>query len=697
MEVGPSVCDASYYYKMQAFGGCNADPDSWDTDGQILVYGSGPCIVIQHLSQYTTVAFIPLSYGIITCVKLLPSGNLLVATCNGNLLILDTVTKEVISSYEFPTSVTHIAFDEDDVLVSICKLSDDVDYKGLYLFKIVDNQLQLQDVQLPDFKIISLGITKLMGTLIIALGHPDGNLKLFIPETQSEVTTDGTAWILSIKFCKENDESMLIAAAGQDRNIRIWRITTASSSSASKLNVAVAQHAFLQTSHVPFNLELVTNLSSHSDWINAIDYYDQKSLASVSFDGQVLIWHSVEGELDYDISIRLGTTAVSDDQSGFVGCKLIGANDVIAVSRNGGFSHWIDGKSVRCFAGHNYEVTGLTWTSIGCFVSVGLDNVGRIYGEKDNTFIEMARPLIHGHVMYDVVEISNECIAFAADEKCIRILQPTQCFAKFIGEPLTSKNLPFASMVPALTLTNKIIQTPDSVSSDFAPLTASDFMKDHIPNAHEMWLTRWPEIHSLWGHERELRQMTITDQWFASGDDRGGIIIWDRKTYAKRGYIKEISKRLTTALAGSPDSSTLLAVLESGKVKLISAQMELIKEFDIKGGLYAGGWALNSEYFAVGGPSGLYVYERDGNKASAHSDCGFVSAIEYISNYDMIVGFDNGEITHYHYDASDCAFNVVSRYQKHGDRVNDIKYNSERKAFLSCGNDHVVLLQPLSQ
>jgi WD40 repeat protein len=401
----------------------------------------------------------------------------------------------------------------------------------------------------------------------------------------------------------------------------------------------------------------------------------------------------------------LGTTAVADDQSGFIGCQILESNDVIGVSRNGGISRWIDGKSVRCFGGHSDAVTGLTWTPIGCFISVGLDNVARVFqpdatghsADRQSSFRESARPLIHGHAVFDVVPLAVDLYAFAADEKNVRLLRPTQCFARNLpGSVLDSFSLPFASMVPSLTLENRIFETPEDVSAEFAPLQASDFCKDRVPDAHEMWLTRWPEVKSLWGHERELRQLTVSSgSWFASGDDRGGFVVWEKESFAKGPYVKEESKALTTAIAASPDASLLLLVLENGIVKLIDpGTSEVVHQLECPDGQYAGGWAANSEYFAVGGKNGLLIWGRDGSPAGKREGV-FVTAIEFLSNYDLLVGMDGGEIERLTFDASAGVFSVVTEFQSHGGRVNDIRYNQATNQFVSGSADHAILVQSI--
>ncbi|KAH0791090.1 putative elongator complex protein 2 [Histomonas meleagridis] len=673
---------------IQAFGGCNQDPDAWDVSGNLLAYGSGPSLLIQNLETYDTVCYAPLKYGIITCVRFTLSGSLLIGTCEGNLVLYDPIKKDIIFSLDFPSSITHCAIHQNNALISTA-------LDGVRLLELNETEIKIIEILFPELRCVSLNLYYFLGTLIIGLGAPDGSIMLYVPLTKSSVTLEGLAWTTCIKFCPESEHSILCAASSQEHLIRIWRISETSASEISKLDVSIASNATLVSDAKSFHVELFANLLNHNDWVNCVDFYGSKHISSASYDGQVLLWTASEGG-DYDISNRLGTTAVEDDQSGFIGCKLLSECDVIAVSRNGGFSRWVNGESVRCFAGHFDSVTAAAWTTIGCFITTGLDNVARVYAINGNNYQEIARPLIHGHAIYDVVELQDDLYAFAADEKNVRVLMPSQCFAHIHPGVLSNKKLPFASMVRPLSLDNATIENPSDVETNFPPLTPSDFMKDRIPHSHEMWLTRWPEYKSIFAHERELRQMTVASDWFATGDDRGGFIVWDKKSLEKReNYEREPSKSLTAAIDASPDSTMLLLVLRNGKVKLIDpVNSQPLKVFNCDKNCYAGCWATNSQYFAIGGENGLYVYERDGT-LSGHMKDKFVTAIQYISEYDMIVGLNDGEVEQIKYDPSNEKFVVVRNYQQHSWKVNDIRVNFNEKKFLTCGDDHVVLLQKL--
>jgi elongator complex protein 2 len=560
-------------------------------------------------------------------------------------------------------------------------------FHGLHALLLVSSELKLETSLFPDVRCTAMAISKFADSVpVLAFGNSNGSVQICSPETGAVITLEGSAWVLSLKFSLTSTSELLLAAASQDRTVRIWRIASAVSRSAA---LGVDLQTSVNLDQFAVDVDLMGCLSGHSDWVTCVDFAGSSQLISASFDGQVLLWNGENS--DYDISVRLGTTAVSDDQSGFCGCRLLKKDDVLAVSRNGSFSRWTDGRNIRCVSGHTDCVADVTWTPLfRSFISVGLDNVARFYAFNETAYQEYARPLIHGYSLLGVAMISDDSYAFVGDEKCVRILQPTQCLASTLNVLRNSK-LPFASMVAALSLDNKALMTPDDVE---APLTPSDFSKEN-KGSHDMWLTRWPEIRSLWGHERELTKITVAGDWMASGDSRGAVAVWDLKTLEKRGYLRDCCRKsAVTGLCGSPDGSLLLAVIEIGCVKLIDpVTVVVVRQFDVQVQARAGSWAWNSEYFAIGVEQGLIVYERDGEVAGRSDGTG-VSALEYVGDYDIVIGYEDGGMKQLHYDASERKFTNGRVFQGHGGRVNAIRLNRSTGEVVSTGVDHVVLVHP---
>lgn len=685
---------------MQAFGGANADPDSWDAKGSLLAYGSGSCVLVQSLKNYLTVQYIPLHKGIITCVKFTEDGNIVVGTSEGSLMIFDPTTGEQFEEKTFKSSIHRLAVSKNYVFISTA-------LTGTALLKLKETKLEPSGLETPDMRAVGLAILETHDSMILGMAHPDGPIHLIIPDTKSEVVLAGNAWCQSIKFAVDAKGTILFGSASQDRIVRVWKITPYDSTQLINLGVTIDTQSVLHFANAELNVALQNVLCGHTDWVNGIDFWKGETLCSCSFDGQVLLWAA--SEEDYDVSIRLGSTSVVDDQSGMIACRLLGPRDIISNSRNGTFSHWIDGKPVRCFSGHFDTVSSVCWSSDNYFISTGLDKVARVFGNVDGAFVELARPLIHGHTIHDVAQIEEDKFGFCSDEKIIRVLQPTSNFAKFIGEPLSKLDLPFASVVAPLSLQNKILPTYQSVDVEYSEtensslkLTGSDFVFDDIPPGTSMWLTRWPDVLQYMGHFRELTKIAVGKQWIASGDDRGGVVVRTRGEDKKRRFNSgtpagdvTVGKVAVTGLAAAPDDTAVAATCINGVLRIFDAENGTVLtrvELGVKA--YCVAWDETSGYVIVGAENGLSIYERDG-KLACNDKIGCVTAIDMLPGFKFALGFMDGRVMLGSYNASSKKIELGKEFQKHAEKVNMVRVNKDQKMMVSGSEDHTILLQYL--
>ncbi|EAY23776.1 hypothetical protein TVAG_121140 [Trichomonas vaginalis G3] len=679
---------------MQAFGGVNSDPDSWDAQSTVLAYGSGSCVLVQSLTNYLTIKYIPLHNGVITCVKFTTDGNIVVGTSDGNIMLFDPTTGEKFDEKKFKSSIHRLAVSQNYVFISTA-------LDGTYLLKLQDNKFVETKYETPNIHSVGIAILEVYDSFILAVAHPDGPIHLLVPDTKSEVILQGNAWCQSLKFAINAQDQILFASGCQDRAIRVWKILPYDASQLTNLGISIDTQSILHFQNQDLNVSLQSVLSGHTDWVNGVDLYKGETLCSVSFDGQVLLWTA--NSEDYDVSLRLGSTAVTDDQSGMIACRLIGPRDIISNSRNGTFSHWVDGKPVRCFSGHFESVSSVAWSNEGFFLSTGLDKVARVWGEIDGAFVELARPLIHGHTIHDCAQIDVDKFGFCSDEKQIRVLQPTSNFAKLVGEPLSKMELPFASMVQPLNLSNKILQTYQSVAIDFAPLNGADFEFDGIPPGTSMWLTRWPEVQQYWKHFRELTRIAVGKAWIASGDDRGGVVVRTRGDETQRRFNSgtpagdvTVGKEKITGLAAAPDDTAVVASTINGVIRVFDAESgNVLTRVELGIPAYAVGWDESSGYFIVGHENGISVYERDG-KLAATENCGAVTALDVLPGFNFVLGFKDGKIRKSSYNSSTKKIEIGEELQCHSERVNMIRVNKDQTKVISGSEDHTILLQPYS-
>jgi WD40 repeat protein len=149
-------------------------------------------------------------------------------------------------------------------------------------------------------------------------------------------------------------------------------------------------------------------------------------------------------------------------------------------------------------------------------------------------------------------------------------------------------------------------------------------------------------------------------------------------------------------MTASPDGTLLVVTFVSGIAKLIDpTNGQVLRQLDCEGSLSGCSFAGNSEYFAVCGSKGLFVYERDGNLAGVCDMRNGMSAVEHVNGGEMLVGSENGEIWRVVYDASARSFAWDKEYTRHGGKVTDIRYCDGLKKFASTSEDHVVLIHDI--
>ena len=217
---------------MQAFGGANADPDSWDVFGDFLAYGSGSCVIVQNIKTYETINYLPLKHNVVTCVKFTKQGLLVVGTCAGNLFMLNPTKVfgpdqeiEPICEGKYPSSITRMGVSEHYLYISTA-------LHGTRLLTIVNSEDGLQKFEeeekykekTPNVRCISLAIYECYNSFITACAYPDGSIHILVPDTASEVVIPGNAWCQSVKFSKGDDGTLRFASSSQDKIIRVWKI-----------------------------------------------------------------------------------------------------------------------------------------------------------------------------------------------------------------------------------------------------------------------------------------------------------------------------------------------------------------------------------------------------------------------------------------------------------------------------------------
>eukprot|EP01126_Amoeba_proteus_P056937 TRINITY_DN7215_c0_g1_i18.p1 TRINITY_DN7215_c0_g1~~TRINITY_DN7215_c0_g1_i18.p1 ORF type:complete len:549 (-),score=98.64 TRINITY_DN7215_c0_g1_i18:740-2353(-) len=309
---------------------------------------------------------------------------------------------------------------------------------------------------------------------IFAAGSVSTKIELFcvindevLPLVQLQGHED---WIRSLSFTSTDDGNLLLASAGQDKRVRLWKIVRSSerassgSDSATLLSkltelksndnfVDVVQvfsyHQHLRSFKIPlkrygvggvvqeedtrWSVLLESVLVGHEDWVSQVVWqrphvtdegvHQQLKLLSSSMDATMIIW-----EPDADSGLWLETVRVGEvggNLMGFFG-GCFGPPDkhpsIIAHGWTGAFHLWKhleDGWSPRVtVSGHFDEVRAIAWDPNSQYlISVSKDQTTRLWSkwlrpsgyypkERRESWNEIARPQVHG---YDLM-----CLCFVS-------------------------------------------------------------------------------------------------------------------------------------------------------------------------------------------------------------------------------------------------------------------------------------------
>ncbi|KAJ3357557.1 Elongator subunit elp2 [Entophlyctis luteolus] len=288
-----------------------------------------------------------------------------------------------------------------------------------------------------------------------------------------------------------NDGDVMLASASQDKYVRLWKVSEASSekagnssldsqdSSNSQQNqksdfddaiemlealVGEDSEGGMQLSTKAHIIEVLVGenkrkftvmfdalLIGHEDWVHSVtwappivednQYVQKLEIISASADKSVSIWRPDVGHV-WTVDVRLGE--VGGSSFGFYGAKF-GANSswILAHGYHGAIQIWdchgVKGDAHEFWeprvglSGHFRAVQDLTWNESGDFlISTSLDQTSRLWGEwkreGKSSWHEIARPQIHGYDLNCIAMIHKYGFVSGADEKIIRVFEASRTF-----------------------------------------------------------------------------------------------------------------------------------------------------------------------------------------------------------------------------------------------------------------------------
>ncbi|XP_022307408.1 elongator complex protein 2-like isoform X1 [Crassostrea virginica] len=430
-------------------------------------------------------------------------------------------------------------------------------------------------------------------------------------------------WVRAVNFCVEDSGDIMLASAGQDYLIRIWRLSRRQAGvddvikSVQQLSIdeeiKMRENTFSFTckgkKHM-FAVSLESVLSGHENWIYSIRWqppvvmetsnHQPMRLLSASMDKTMIIWSPDQDSGVWIEQMRVGE--VGGNTLGLYGGMFApDGKSIIAHGYQGAFHQWSHDevsnqwRPVVTGSGHFDEVEDLGWdTGGGQFVvSVSKDQTTRLhapttYKQGQEIWYEIARPQVHGYDLQCLAMINRYKFASGADEKVIRAFEAPrnfiENFCSLCGKDLKSElqkeeaqNRPEGASVPALGLSNKAVFSGERISDNrelqphpndqypevyFTPMTLTE------PPTEEQLLqnTLWPETQKLYGHGYEIFSLASDPQGKilvsackAAKAEFAGLILWDTVSWTQLSTLSGHTLTVTQ-MAFSHNGNFLLSV-----------------------------------------------------------------------------------------------------------------------------------------
>eukprot|EP00088_Acartia_fossae_P049297 TRINITY_DN5423_c0_g1_i6.p1 TRINITY_DN5423_c0_g1~~TRINITY_DN5423_c0_g1_i6.p1 ORF type:complete len:802 (-),score=139.46 TRINITY_DN5423_c0_g1_i6:13-2394(-) len=403
-------------------------------------------------------------------------------------------------------------------------------------------------------------------------------------------------WVTQVDTVELSEDTVLVATAGQDSIVRLWRLTPPGRKPVSQDSVET-QDILIKYSALPehvFSVQLESVLCGHEDKVNAVQWRMDKenklSLLTASLDKTTIVWEEEEDGI-WSEKARFGE--IGGNTLGIFGAIWGPYNkSVIGYSFSGAFHFWTqtdDGswKPGMVPGGHQGPVCDISWDRAGRYLlSVSVDQTTRCHAvcQSSGRWHEVARPQVHGYDMSCIAALPNLSFVSGAEEKVIRAFKAPQNFldnfVRLTGydvSDIDKSTLPQGASLPTLGLSNKAVyegelnnQIPEGdrhVKDQFPDFYFSPEVLEKPPTEESLVQnTLWPEVHKLYGHGYEVYCVAssadgrmVASACKSSQPKEAAILIWDTKTWKEIGRI-EVHSLTVTQLCFSPTADHLLSV-----------------------------------------------------------------------------------------------------------------------------------------
>ncbi|KAM0953126.1 putative transcription factor WD40-like family [Dioscorea sansibarensis] len=435
----------------------------------------------------------------------------------------------------------------------------------------------LESLSVGPKPMVALSLAELPGDpehVILAMGGLDNKIHIYsgdktgklVPACQLRGHTD---WIRSLDFsipiwCDNENNSLFLASASQDRTIRIWKTALHVSSANSEVpyrkgNVGLTSYIegpIFRAGPTAYQVSLESLLVGHEDWVYSVQwqpplplkigniYHQPMSILSASMDKKMMIWRPEKTTGIWINEVTVGE--LSHSALGFYGGHwALDGDSILAHGFGGSFHLWKNTgiehenwEPQRVPSGHFAGVSDIAWSRSGEYLlSVSHDQTSRIFAPwRSKTCIgdkiawhEIARPQVHGHDINCVAIIKgkgNHRFVSGADEKVARVFEAPLSFLKTLNHAILEGTSNFGDIhehvqilganMSALGLSQKPIYVNASNETSRALHKDEEDSLETVPDAVPVVLTEppveeqlarhtlWPESHKLYGHGNEL-------------------------------------------------------------------------------------------------------------------------------------------------------------------------------------------------
>ncbi|OZJ05779.1 hypothetical protein BZG36_01299 [Bifiguratus adelaidae] len=381
----------------------------------------------------------------------------------------------------------------------------------------------LQTIDTGSTYCTALAMSYLPGTQvpILATGNTDLKIRIYTFDVNSQQFHNALSlpghedWVRGLAFAEytrqgglavnadpDNQHALregdlLLASAGQDRYIRLWKVGQAKQpTNSSNLSngasdsakgdeeaslskellealedsIKTGESVQLSTkAHVidvtveqgrvqRYSIMFEALLLGHDDWVYSVDwqrpmlndgaYHQPMALLSASADKSMMLWKPDPQSGVWSNEVRVGE--MGGQALGFLGGLFSpDGSEIVAHGYHGAFHRWRKNASNEVgsswepqvsISGHFKEVQAISWDPKHRFLlSVSLDQTARLYApwkhsDDQSTWHEIARPQIHG---YDI-----QCLAFVhdwqyvsgSDEKVLRVFDAPKVFVESLSQ-----------------------------------------------------------------------------------------------------------------------------------------------------------------------------------------------------------------------------------------------------------------------